>query len=241
MESALGYARTSTVEQAAEGVSIPAQVERIRAYCSLHELELVEVVLEEGVSGGKPLASREGGKTLLHRMKTDRVKNVIAVKLDRLFRDAVDALQQTESWDRAGIALHLIDLGGQSLNTASAMGRFFLSMTAAFAELERRMIGERTKAAMDHLRRNGRVYSSVPFGFDRDGEMLVVNRAEMRVVRQMKKWRDVGVTLREIADRLNKKGILTKRGSAWHPSTVRYVLRNTIGKGIGSDHGAARA
>jgi len=228
MESALGYARTSTVEQAVEGVSIPAQVERIRDYCSLHGLELIEVILEEGVSGGKPLASREGGQALLHRMKTDEVKHIVAVKLDRLFRNAVDALQQTESWDKAGVALHLIDLGGQSLNTASAMGRFFLSMTAAFAELERRMIGERTKAAMDHLRRNGHVYSSVPFGFDRDGDRLVPNRAEMRTVRQMKKWRDIGMTLREIAERLNKRNVLTKRGCRWHPSTIRYVLLNSV-------------
>lgn len=174
------------------------------------------------------MATRMGGQALLERMRTDRVKNVIAVKLDRLFRDAVDALQQTESWDKAGVALHLIDLGGQSLNTASAMGRFFLSMTAAFAELERRMIGERTKAAMDHLRKNGRVYSSVPFGFDRDGDMLVVNPEEMRVVRQMKRWRESGMTFREIAGRLNGRGIRTKRGAGWHASTVRYVLDNPI-------------
>lgn len=116
------------------------------------------------------------------------------------FSYSVDALQQTEIWDKSGVALHLIDLGGQSLNTASAMGKFFFSMTAAFAELERRMIGEKTKTAIDHLRKNGRVYSSIPFGFDRKGNMLVVNPKEMQVVRLMKKWRGEGCTVREIAD-----------------------------------------
>ena len=230
MESAFGYTRTSTDEQTREGVSLDAQEERIRAYCSLHDLHLLRVIREEAVSGGKPLSSRDGGKELLHQMNKQKVKNIIAVKLDRLFRNAVDALQQTETWDKAGVALHLIDLGGQSLNTASAMGRFFLSMTAAFAELERRIIGERTKAAMEHLRKNGRVYSTIPFGYDRDGDKLVVNKAEMRSVRQMKKWYDAGETLRDIADRLNGRRIRTKRGAVWYPSTVRYTLRNPVYK-----------
>lgn len=43
--------------------------------------------------------------------------------LDRLFRDAEDALRQTKAWDKAGIVLHLVDMGGTSMNTASAMGR----------------------------------------------------------------------------------------------------------------------
>ncbi len=44
---------------------------------------------------------------------------------------------------------------------------------------------ESTQATMEHLRRNGRVYSTVPFGFDRDGDMLIVNKTEMRVIRQL--------------------------------------------------------
>ena len=56
--------------------------------------------------------------------------------LDRLFRDAEDALRQTKAWDKAGIALHLVDMGGSGMNTASAMGRMFLTLMAA--ELERK-------------------------------------------------------------------------------------------------------
>ena len=228
MDLALGYARTSTDEQTREGVSIDAQADRISAYCKLHDLHLLDVIREEGVSGGKLLASRAGGATLLGRMKADKVKHIVAVKLDRLFRDAVDALQQTKTWDKDGVALHLIDLGGQSLNTASAMGRFFLSMTAAFAELERKLISERTAAALHFKRDNGRVYSTVPYGFDRDGDYLVVNEEEMLVVKQMQKWRNSGWTLRKIAARMNNLSITTKRGSRWHASTVRWVLMNSI-------------
>ena len=77
-------------------------------------------------------------------MATKKVGHIVALKLDRLFRDAADALHQSRAWDKAEIALHLVDMGGQSLNTASAMGRFFLNMMAGVAELERNLIAERT-------------------------------------------------------------------------------------------------
>lgn len=103
------YIRVSTGEQARGGVSLTAQTEVIR---------------EEGVSAAKPLATRPGGERPLQLVARKKVKHVVALKLDRLFRDAEDALHQTKAWDKAGIALHLVDMGGQTLNTATAWGDF---------------------------------------------------------------------------------------------------------------------
>lgn len=58
---AIGYTRVSTEEQAAEGLSIDAQAERIRAYCKASDLKLVELLSDEGISAAKPLASRPAG------------------------------------------------------------------------------------------------------------------------------------------------------------------------------------
>ena len=75
---------------------------------------------------------------------------VVAAKLDRLFRDAADCLNMSRRWDDAEVGLHLIDMG---IDTRSAMGRAFLTMAAGFAELERNLIGERTKAGQAVIRR----------------------------------------------------------------------------------------
>src|SRR5215468_9096771 len=115
------YLRVSTLEQL-KGVSLDAQEERLRAYCTMNGLEIDDVIREEGVSASVPLYKRPGGARVLERIN-EGVTNVIALKLDRLFRDAEDALRQTKAWDRAGITVHLIDMGGSSLSTASAMGR----------------------------------------------------------------------------------------------------------------------
>ena len=50
-QTALGYARVSTDEQAREGVSLDAQQSRIRAYCEAKELELVDMLTDDGISG----------------------------------------------------------------------------------------------------------------------------------------------------------------------------------------------
>ncbi len=55
---AIGYVRVSTEEQARAGISLDAQTERIRAYCAMSGLDLVEIIRDEGVSGAKPIGKR---------------------------------------------------------------------------------------------------------------------------------------------------------------------------------------
>jgi DNA invertase Pin-like site-specific DNA recombinase len=228
MKKAVCYIRVSTEEQARGGVSLAAQEEKLEAYCKLADLHLVTVIREEGVSGAKTLGTRPGGQELLKLVASKKVSHVVALKLDRLFRDAADALNQTKAWDKGGVALHLVDLGGQTLNTASAMGRFFLNVMAGFAELERNLIAERTEAAMKHKKAHREAYSPTPFGYDREGDTLTENPQELQIVAHIREWREAGWSLGQIARELTRRGIPTKRGGAWYPATVKYLLENTL-------------
>ena len=62
---AIGYTRCSTNEQADSGLGLEAQAERIRTYCTMRGSELLDLITDAGVSGGKPLASHDGGQRLL--------------------------------------------------------------------------------------------------------------------------------------------------------------------------------
>src|SRR5438132_14410555 len=99
-EAAVAYVRVSTTEQAQHGVSLDAQEERIRAYCKMAGLDMVAVIREEGVSGSKALATRPGGQEVMSLVQSGVAHHVVALKLDRLFRDVVDALTQTRAWDK---------------------------------------------------------------------------------------------------------------------------------------------
>ena len=257
-KKAVGYIRVSTEEQAIQGLSLEAQEEQIRLYCQMMGLELVGVIRDEGVSGAKPLALRKGGIELLKKLASG-VGHVVTTKLDRLFRDAEDALHHTKMWDQRNITLHILDLGGTNINTNSAMGRFFLSMLASMAELERNLISERTALVLRHKKSQREVYGTVPYGFSKVGDKLVVNEKEMAVVRQIFEWRKQGWTLTAIANELNKRGIPTKeskkkkpplisrvqaqsrsypyirsrtRAKKWYPSTVQYILKNDLYKEV---------
>lgn len=226
MKKAVAYIRVSTNEQAKQGVSLEAQEARIRAYCEMMGLELVYIAREEGVSASKPLSKRPEGARMLHIMKSEGACHVVALKLDRLFRSTVDALNQTQEWDKQNIALHLIDMGGQTVDTSSAVGRLFLTMTAGFAEMERSLISERTVSALAHKKENRQVYTSTPYGFDRIGKELVTNQKEQQIIRRMVEWRNSGWSFRAIAKALNEEGIPTKLGKSWHAPSVRYIIVN---------------
>ena len=228
MDKAVCYIRVSTEEQAREGVSLEAQEERLRAYCKMTGLEVVEMIREGGVSATKLLKDRPGGKILTELINNKKANHVVAFKLDRLFRNAEDALHQTKEWDKKGVTLHLVDMGGQALNTKSAMGRFFLNVMAGFAELERNLIAERTATALNHKKKNLEAYSPTPLGFERIEDTLRKDKGEWEIVDYIFQLREEGLSYWKIAEDLNNRGIPGKRGGKWYAGTVRYIIQNDL-------------
>jgi putative DNA-invertase from lambdoid prophage Rac len=164
-----------------------------------------------------PIAERPAGGRLLSRLKKGDV--VIAPKLDRLFRSALDALQVVEDLKKRGVSLHLLDLGGDI--SGNGLSKLFLTVAAAFAEAERDRIRERIKDARRRQTALG-LYGGGPrpFGFDvvgdGDAKRLIPNAAEQAVVAQMKAMRQAGATYRDI-------GAVTGH----QPMTVKRILDRT--------------
>ena len=227
--NAIGYARCSTQEQADSGLGIAGQINCIKAYCLLKGLELIETIVDEGISGGKTLSSREGGQRLLRVVRERKAEAVIMLKLDRMFRNASDCLSTIEAWDKSNISLHVIDLGGNAIDTTSAAGRFMLVVLAGAAEMERNLIRERTKSALAVKRSNGqRISGHIPYGFDlgADDTTLLANEQEQAVIREIHTMRDEGMSFPKIAQCLSDKGIPTKNGNgSWNQSTIRAILK----------------
>ena len=225
---AIGYTRCSTCEQADSGLGLHVQAERIRAYCTMRRLELIDLVTDAGVSGGKPLANRDGGQRLLSAIKKRQADTVVLLKLDRGFRNAADCLTTVDQWERSGVALHIVDLGGNAIDTTSAAGRFMLVVLAGAAEMERNLTRERTRSAMAVKRANGQRVGTVPFGSDLsgDGVTLVPNDAEQAVIRDIQAMRSRGTKLQRIADVLTERAVPTKTGKSrrWTHSAIARIL-----------------
>lgn len=221
--AAIGYVRASTTEQE---TTLQAQAEALRAYCTLRGLELVELIEDAGVSGSVPLAQRPAGCRVAPALKLHKAKHVVGLKLDRLFRDAADALAQTRAWDKTGIALHLCDMGGGSVDTSSPMGRMMLTMLAGFAEFERSLIAERTRSAMQHMRGRGLRIGAIPFGsrLAADGRHLERHEGEQAVIGQAVELRASGLTLRAVAAALTERGHLSRAGRAFQSAQVMRMV-----------------
>ena len=230
---AIGYIRCSTHEQADSGLGLDAQAERIRAYAALRGLDL-DIITDPGESGGKPLDTREGGQRLLAALRQRKADAVVLLKLDRGFRNAIDCLSTVEKWEKAGVSLHIVDLGGNAIDTTSAAGRFMLVVLAGAAEMERNLTRERTRSAMAVKRANGQRIGAVPYGHDlgADGVTLLPNESEQAVIQDIKTMRARGMKLVQIAAELTKHGIPTKTGKSrrWTHQAVARILSREGGR-----------
>ena len=89
-------------------------------------------------------------------------------------------------------------------------------------------LGEATTAALAHKKAKGEVYAALPLGYADDAGKLVPIDKELVVIAEIKEMRGQGKTLREIADDLNGRGIVGKRGGKYHASTIKAVLGNSL-------------
>jgi len=231
---AIGYVRVSTQEQVDSGLSLESQERRIRQYAEYKELDVVEIIKEEGVSGGTPLFERDGGKKIKEKMKKGEKFAIIAVALDRLFRDTHDCLGACKIWEKEGIGLHLMNLG---VDVTTAMGKAFLTNAATYAELEKNLVSERTKEALAQIQKQGGILGGDRFGWDRTEELdqygrrkLIPNNGEIDTLIECKTLRELGLTYKQIANKFNDEGKQTKKGGYWHASTVRNYCLKKVSK-----------
>jgi site-specific DNA recombinase len=216
-----GYVRVSTEDQAKEGLSLPAQKAKIQAYASLNDLQLVEIIADEGFSGKN--LERPGVKKLLDLVRDQNAEGVIVYKLDRLSRSTKDLLRLIEEVFQKGNT-RFFSISEQ-IDTETAIGKFFLTLMGALAQMERELIAERTKATLAYKKANGEHLGAIPYGYKLLGGKLAPQENEQKIIKKMKRWRYEGKTLREIARRLNQEEIPTHRkGVKWSHKAVSCVL-----------------
>ena len=200
-----GYIRVSTTRQADEGESLGAQERTLQGYAMMHGLDLDHVFIERGISGSKPLVERPEGARLLAQLRPG--DTIITPKLDRLFRSALDALDTLGRLKVQGVALHMIDLGGDV--TGNGISKLVFTILSAVAEAERDRIRERIADVKRDQRQRGRYLGGlVPFGYrvTEDGE-LVEEPGEIAAIARMKELRASGLSLRGISKAMKDAGM----------------------------------
>lgn len=100
-------------------------------------------------------------------------------------------------------------------------------MLAVPAEFVRRLVSERSTAAMAHLPSIGRRVGQVPYGsrLADDGQHLEAEPVEAAIVGVLRELRASGLIWQAVADELNCRGYTTKKGLAWTWRTAQAAAR----------------
>jgi len=113
----------------------------------------------------------------------------------------------------------------EKIDTTTAAGKMVFRMLAVLAEFERDQISERTTTAMQFKKAKGERVGSIPYGYrlDTDGVKLIPDDTEQTALKLICELNSKGLSLRNIASRLEKAGHLP-RGKSWHPQTIANIL-----------------
>lgn len=202
-----GYVRVSTEEQKESGLGLDAQRSVLGLECQRRGFELVQVFADEGVSA-KDL-NRPELQNAIEFLESGEASILMVSKLDRLSRSVHDftgllARAESKRW-----ALVAADIG---VDTSTPAGEAMANVMASFAQLERRLIGQRTSDALQVLLKQGKILGRR-------------QRSTDEVVTYIRDARRDGKSLREIAAELNAAEVPTSQGGQkWYPSTVAAVL-----------------
>ena len=204
----VAYLRVSTNRQGESGLGVEAQREAISRYVAGSKGQLLAefVEVESGSARDRPVLAEA-----LNACRTSKAVLLIA-KLDRLARNVAFVSALMES----GAEFVAVD--------APYANRLMIHILAAFAEHERTQISERTKAALAAAKARGVKLGQHAAVLAVENRRLAVEWGEMLRPQLVEITANRSMTLQQIADELEHRGIPTREEGRWHPMTVSRVL-----------------
>lgn len=215
----VAYYRVSTAKQGASGLGLEAQRDAVTKFLNGGDWELVAEFVEVE-SGRKSAKDRPELAAALATCKRQRATLIVA-KLDRLARDVKLILSLIDS----GAQVRFVDFPEIP---EGAAGRFMLTMLAAAAEFERRMISERTKAGLAVAKTRGVKLgnpANLQPNFIERQRTANAHAAKLRPTLDAMKAR--GLTHRAMVAELNSIGVPAPKGGQWGLSQLQRVLART--------------
>lgn len=219
------YVRCSTDDQKN---SISMQPVYINMFFERFGFQLGVMLTDEDVSAGIPFSERPNGSVIYNRLLTGQSHGVVSIKVDRMFRDAVDGLNVARMFNEKGFRMYFTEFGDNYIDISTYSGYMQFGLQLLMAEGERIRVKERTSAVLQHMKKSGRIYSSEPFGFTAIDGRNVPNESEQETIRQILAYHALGKSLTWIAGQLNSLHIKPKRAICWTHGLVGRVIRNNL-------------
>ncbi|MBT3404919.1 recombinase family protein [archaeon] len=206
------YVRVSTEEQAKEGLSVDAQIDKCQAFCKARGWEIYRVYKDAGFSAGK--MERPAMELLLRDANEKKFQIILVYKIDRFSRKLKDLIMVLEDLKQKNINFTSVT---EQIDTTSAMGEAFFQIIGVFAQLERGMVKERVKLAFERKIKLGESLNRAPFGYIYQNKKLVPDPENAQNLKEIFELWNAGINYKEIC---NKFGI--------SKSSVYQIVKNPI-------------
>lgn len=222
-----GYIRVSTEKQADKGQSLGVQRKKIQAYCDLYDLELVDIIADEGASAKN--LDRDGIQSMLSRLGKKEANGVVVMKLDRLTRSMTDLhTLLDEVFDKN----QLFSVQEQ-VDTRTPAGRLVLNILMSVAQWQREEIGKQVKQGMKAKTDKGEYTGGhAPLGWKKEkgSDELIPNKDEQELIEIVRDLRAKKLSYRKIAKEFKERQLKARKGhSNWSNSMIRRLdLAKTI-------------
>ncbi|KXZ15329.1 recombinase [Bacillus nakamurai] len=215
------YIRVSTEEQAREGYSIPAQGEKLKAYCISQGWTNYKFYTDEGKSAKD--INRPSLELMLRHIEQGIIDTVLVYRLDRLTRSVRDLYSLLDYFDKYNAVFRSAT---EVYDTGSATGRLFITLVAAMAQWERENLGERVRMGQIEKARQGQFSAPAPYGWKKEGNTLIKNPEQGAVILEMIEKIKEGYSIRKLADYLDNSEYQPTRGYKWHIASILVILKN---------------
>lgn len=177
------YARVSTEEQVLHGYSIDAQKEALIKYAKEHDMEIVEIYVDEGLSARKKYSKRKEFMRLLSDIELNKFELILFTKLDRWFRNISDYYKIQELLERNNVNWKTIY---ENYDTTTASGRLHINIMLSVAQDEADRTSERIKVVFANKIKNKEVVTGkMPYGYKVVDKKVAIDEEKAMVVKDI--------------------------------------------------------
>ena len=223
------YVRVSTQYQV-DRASLPVQRSELVNYAK-YALDIPDFVIFEDAGYSAKNTDRPDYQQMMARIRTGEFSHLLVWKIDRISRNLLDFAAMYSELKQLGV---VFVSKNEQFDTSSAMGEAMLKIILVFAELERNMTAERVSAVF-LSRANDGIWNGgkVPFGYayDKQTKTFSILEDEAKTVRLIYALYESSKSLVTVSKALNERGIKTRNGSEWSPTTVHTMLSNPFYSG----------
>lgn len=219
---ALGYVRVSTKMQVEKNNSIGMQKRKIESYCKTHDLDLVNIYEDLGISG--MTTNRSGLQHLLEESKKNGIEVIVVWSLSRLGRNLKEMLEVVSEFRFHGISLKTIkeNLGGDD-----SVSELVFNIMGSINQFESKQLGERISTIKQDKKKRAKSYGRAQYGYINVAGKIFINRVEMAARERAERLRTTGMPWKSIEEILYDEGVRSRKGNRLFASTLRNMFQFT--------------